>query len=633
MSTPRHHRPVIRAAVSGLALAGSLLLPDAGPAVAAPTWLTPGHVLSDATHEAADVHVAVAPAGHTMAVWREQVGASYTVRMSERGPGGLWTVPVSLWSGPELPFSLVVVLDDAGRAAVAFTTSANSGKSRVRVTSRSSFSAAWPLPDAMGGDPVDTMNPDLALAPDGAAWLSFIIDSGAGEQVAVVTSTDGQDWDGPVLNAVPTTVGAPMIAVDAAGVPTVAWPQIVAGQGVVMSRTHLATDTWMPPVTHSTGFSELSDLVTTGTGDVALLWHRFNGSTYRLFVRTRAATGAWGAVTPVTDESATSPSGPHLAVDSAGRGTVTFLGWTGSIYQVRAVSQDAQGLWSGPVILSAPGPSSMAPEVVVDLAGVATVVWVTADGASSTAFARRRPAGGVWGPVETLGPSHVSLFANGSVGVDRGGNVVAAWEAPGAHTVGRVAALDAAGPALGVPTLPAPAYAGKRASMSLGQPVDAWSQVAQVAWGFGDGGSATGLTAGHTWRKRGSYPVVVTATDAVGNSTTKSTVVTVIGRPQLSKVRLSRVQLNPGPGPGARTRLSFRLDTRAAVRATVRRPGGRVLVALARKQLAAGRHVLALSTTMKGVRLPVGTYRVTLVATNPAGKGKPRAVTLTVSRG
>jgi hypothetical protein len=620
-----------RVAIACLATFASLLLvPQPGPASAAPTWLTPGNVLSDPTRDAADVHVAVSPGGHTLVVWREQVGATYAVRMTERRPGGVWTAPVQLWSGPLLAFTLHAVVNDAGAAAVAFTTAAN-GKARVRATVRSSYTADWPATDGMGADPWDTTDPDLAMGPGGEAVLAYVVDTGPDTRIGVASGTDFASWEEQLLTGSLTVVGGPQVAIDAAGSPTVAWNRVVGGQTAASTSSRLPDGSWSSPAPQAIGSSELCDLVTSGKGDVVILWRRFDGQTYRFFLRTRTS-GAWGPAIQIADDVA-SPSQLHLAVDPAGRGTVTFLSWNGVGFETLVMSQETDGHWSGPLNLSTPGTSALTPDVVVDGAGVVTVVWVATNGSSASLLARTRPPGGAWGPTATIGPAHVSIYANGSAAADRSGNVLVAWEAPGTHTVGRLAVLDAAGPDLGDPTLPTPAYAGRRAALSLAQPVDTWSQIAQVAWGFGDGGSAAGLTAEHTWRKRGSYPVVVTATDAVGNSTTTSTVITVIGRPRLSKLRLLRPHLHPGSGPDSRTRLSFRLDTRAAVRATVRRPGGRVLVVLARKKLAAGRHVLALRTMMKGVRLPVGTYRVTLVASNPAGKGKPRTVALTVSRG
>ena len=293
------------------------------------------------------------------------------------------------------------------------------------------------------------------------------------------------------------------------------------------------------------------------------------------------------------------------------------------------MSQEADDDWSGPLNLSTPGPSALAPDVVVDAAGVVTIVWVTTNGSSASLIARSRPPGSAWGPTATIGPAHVSIYANGSAAADRSGNVLVAWEGPGAHTVATLVALDGAGPGLGVPAVPARVYAGKAAALSVAQPDDAWSQVTKVSWSFGDGASAAGLTPRHTWKKPGSYPVTVTAADAVGNSASTSAAVHVIGRPRVSKLKLSRAQLHLRGQD--RTKLSFRLDTDARLVARVRSLSpDHVGVKLVRQHLTAGRHSLTLRTTMKGVQLPAGAYRVTLIASNPAGKGKTKTVQLKV---
>lgn len=48
-------------------------------------------------------------------------------------------------------------------------------------------------------------------------------------------------------------------------------------------------------------------------------------------------------------------------------------------------------------------------------------------------------------------------------------------------------------------------------------------------WAFGDGGSATGASASHTYAAPGTYLVSLTATDSAGNSNTATDSVTVGG--------------------------------------------------------------------------------------------------------
>ncbi|MBX0299473.1 PKD domain-containing protein [Cryobacterium sp. 1639] len=55
--------------------------------------------------------------------------------------------------------------------------------------------------------------------------------------------------------------------------------------------------------------------------------------------------------------------------------------------------------------------------------------------------------------------------------------------------------------------------------------------IAEVAWAFGDGGTATGATATHTYSVAGDYPITVTVTDDDGATATATKTVTVAAAP------------------------------------------------------------------------------------------------------
>ena len=600
--------------------------PTSGPASAAPTWL-PGKVVSDPSHESADVRVADTPGGHTMVAWHEQVGTTYLVRVSERGPGGLWSVPLNVWVGQEVPSSVRLAVDDTGRAVVAFVTTAASGKQRARAAVRAP-SGGWSTSKGFGADVHDTTFPDVALTPSEAVVV-YRLESAAGQQVAVASSPDGSSWAGQTLSSAVDFVGDPHLAVDGSGAPVVAWNQTAGATATALAVSRAGDGQWSAPATLWGGNQvNVVDLVTSGRGDVVALWRTHGTSTYQLSTRTRPPGGTWSGAYAIVSPGDFQAS-PQLTVDASGRGTVVYGLWDGAAYQTQTLAQNADGTWAPPAALSPGGLGTLGYQVATAGSGFVTATWVSHVGSGYVLNARTR-TGGSWGPTADLGPVHFSTDVDDSLGVDGSGNVIAAWEGVGTqHTVAQVKALDASGPALGAPVLPKHVYAGKAASFSVPQPDDAWSAVTQVSWTFGSGPSYAGLTATQKWAKPGTYPVTVTALDSLGNATTRTVQVRVHGQPQLSKVKLSRRQLHAGSGPRARTRLAFRLSAPGSVKVKVRGPGG-VLVKLARHDLEAGSHALVLRTTMKGVHLRAGSYRVTLVATNPAGKGAARTVRMSV---
>ena len=64
--------------------------------------------------------------------------------------------------------------------------------------------------------------------------------------------------------------------------------------------------------------------------------------------------------------------------------------------------------------------------------------------------------------------------------------------------------------------------------------------MASYTWSFGDGTSASGPAVAHTFAAKGGYPVTLTVTDAVGNSTT-CTAATAVAAP-VKKIALFKLK-------------------------------------------------------------------------------------------
>jgi Ca2+-binding RTX toxin-like protein len=116
------------------------------------------------------------------------------------------------------------------------------------------------------------------------------------------------------------------------------------------------------------------------------------------------------------------------------------------------------------------------------------------------------------------------------VAMDSQGNAAALFtRSDGTNQLATVAGYDAAGPVLGPLTIPA-GQAGSSLVFAA-TPVDVWSALASTDWTFGDGGQASGTSVSHTYATAGTYDAKVTATDAVGNSSSGGGSVAVSGAP------------------------------------------------------------------------------------------------------
>ncbi len=115
---------------------------------------------------------------------------------------------------------------------------------------------------------------------------------------------------------------------------------------------------------------------------------------------------------------------------------------------------------------------------------------------------------------------------------DHQGSVVALYRNESSKML-RAAAYDGGPPILLGASVPAQATAGQPVTFSASM-VDLWAGLAAGAptWSFGDGATSSGSTVTHTFAAAGTYGVVLSAADALGNTTTGTYAIVVAPAPQ-----------------------------------------------------------------------------------------------------
>lgn len=160
------------------------------------------------------------------------------------------------------------------------------------------------------------------------------------------------------------------------------------------------------------------------------------------------------------------------------------------------------------------------------------------------------------------------------------------------------AGYDAAGPQLRSLSVPAAGNARQPLSFSV-SPLDVWSAFGGTSWGFGDGNSASGTSATHTFANVGSYQVTLTSADSLGNTTSTSATISI--RPCASAARLVRVK-----GGRALLKLKGRggAPCRGVVKLSLRKGHKRLLIGKATFSVAAGKsQVVPVKLSKQGAAL------------------------------
>jgi PKD repeat protein len=632
------------------AVAGALVVSAASavPSVAAPTW-RPSTVLDGAlTSSSADI--AVDATGRSTAVWTRPVEGHQVVEASTRPGGGQWSPPVSLSDPATDAVNPRVAVDDTGGAVVAWSES----PAGVIHASTRGADGVWSAPQTLGAEDLDSPL-RVVVDPAGNATVAWRVSITGWSTVVVAARPAGGAWTSPVpLSATGGQAVDLDLAVDGSGRVTVLWNRVGGGHAPAQVRQSLPGGAWSPTVDISapTVSAYRPVLGVAPGGSLVAAWGRLDTSGFRVLQVSEQQTPGSDWTSPV-DLSTTSSNAleARVAVDDTGRATAVWRQDT-TPSQVLAAERLSPQTWTPPVVLSHPADAAVAPVVVRDATGAATAAWqlTTPDGV--VVQASRQPPGGAWGAATRLSAPGEAAVAP-LLSAEPDGDVAALWRDVATPSAIRllVAGLDVAGPVLSAFTAPATGTAGQAMSFAA-TASDHWSAIASYAWSFGDGGTASGAAVSHTYAAAGTYPVTLSITDEVGNSTMRTaTAVVAVAVPVIETFKLTRrtiqVTGRNSEGHGAqldhmvatRTKLKVRLNTSAVVKLVIKSKHPhliqgqrkRIRVVL-RKQLSAGVSRITIKAKVKGVKLRPDTYVISGTAKNVSGKSPRKKTELKVVR-
>ena len=215
-------------------------------------------------------------------------------------------------------------------------------------------------------------------------------------------------------------------SITASGIAAAAWS--IGGGGQISLRS--SAGAWSVPVSFVTSGSA-SNLVAKldAQGNGMAVWAQSAASVPVIDAVSWNAAGVFGNVTQVSS-SAQSAAQPDLAVNEAGSAVVVWqasaLNDNGNPNQIESATRPAGGSWSPPTAVSPVMSATWTPRVALDAGGSATAIWqqggVNIDAAT-------RPAGGSWSSAVLLGTPGASAVGSGAVAADSAGNVTATWSA------------------------------------------------------------------------------------------------------------------------------------------------------------------------------------------------------------
>jgi PKD domain len=253
-------------------------------------------------------------------------------------------------------------------------------------------------------------------------------------------------------------------------------------------------------------------------GNAIAVWSQNEGPDRAIKAGIRPPGGSFSALGKVSPSSGSAVS-PTLAVNPGGAATVAwrFSGSGGSV--VQTATRPPGGAFSSPLSVSNGKDNPFFPEVALNGAGSAAVVW-SGDNGISDKIVRGvvRPAGGSFGAPVAISQSSPDPF-HPHVAMDLAGDATVVWfRSNGLHKITQEAGYDGSPPELRDVSIPSSATVGESLQFSASG-VDEWP-IGPPHFSFGDGGAADGSPASHAYSAPGAYLVTITDTDAGGMTAT-----------------------------------------------------------------------------------------------------------------
>lgn len=534
-----------RAALSAALLSGTLLA-AAAPAQAAPQWLSP-QTLSPPGYDASEQQVAFDPGGDAVVVWQENGPSSDVILASARPAGGSFSTPQTL-SDAGKNASAPDVASDAQGDGIAVWLQWDGTVERVQAAYRPA-GGSFGVPQTLSEAGVEAETPRVAMNGSGEAVAVWNISVGGKMQIRTAAAASGGVFGAPAdLTGLTVNASAPQVALDSRGDAIAVWDGWDGANIRIEDAVRPAGGSFdAPQYLSPAGYNaDVPQLAFDASGDALAVWS-FDGSPSSTVQSAyRPAGGTFGSPQTVPAPNGEPAQVPQVAFDGSGESVVAWLQSDGSEPRVYASVRSAgtDGTFSTSGTLDPSGQEAYEPRVAGDGLSATIVSWKTFNGATSYTQAVERPAGGNFSAatnVSTEGPEESAP----EVGVDAQGNGIAVFSRAGSggEYLIEAAGYDGAGPQLRGLTIPSEGAVGQPLQF-FQAPLDVWSGVLSEGFSFGDGSSASGVSATHTYTAPGAYQVTASATDALGNTTTVTRTVTILA-PTTSAGTTAPVALKP----------------------------------------------------------------------------------------
>ncbi|MBU3675482.1 MAG: hypothetical protein FGM34_10630, partial [Solirubrobacteraceae bacterium] len=365
----------------------------------ATTWNLPALDLSDTGPGNLFPQVAVGPDGASTVVWTGYDGSVNIVQAATRPAGSTTFAAPQDLTGPGQNAKEPQVAAAPDGSTTAVWSRYNGSKYIVQAATRPAGSSTFAAPQDLSSPGQNADHPQVSVAPDGAMTAVWSRYNGSNYIIQAATRPAGSaTFAAPQdLSSTGGAAVEPQVAVAPDGATTVTWARSNGTNAIIQAATRSAG---------STTFAAPQDLSSAGQnayhpqaavapdGSTTIVWERYNGASPNSTI-VQAATRPAGSSTFAApqDLSSTGQNAeyPQVAVAPDGATTVVWTRNDGSNLIIQAATRPAgSSTFAAPQDLSSPGGGARPPQVAIAPDGATTVTWDRYNGSHSILQATTR---------------------------------------------------------------------------------------------------------------------------------------------------------------------------------------------------------------------------------------------------
>jgi hypothetical protein len=428
-----HDRAPKVSALAGLVLLMLALAPLMVPAGASSPsgWSAPARLFPEPEPDAPVPHLSADAGGNVTAVWDHPSFDGNSVNSSRLAAGGVW--------GPETTIDNTFLYEAdnpavaAGQDGTATAVWTQSDGAVLSAWGARYYPAnGWRAPVLLETDDSGDVA-ELDVATDGAGhavavWAQY---DGVWHNAVSNYYTEGTGWGtATLLETTDGDVNFPRVAMDSGGFAYAVWNQF---NGSV-------SDTWAARFTPGTGWASAVKVDTDDTGDArnphvlplpaggaVALWDQYISGQLHTFTISAQRTGAWSVPLQLDSNSPGATGVSHLAVGSRGDAVAVWLDEPSASVELWSAYRSAGGSWGAPERANDGNSSGVfLDDVCVDDGGVATAVWLSADGYHLNLWGSRRGPSG-WGTAVLVETDNSGNALYPTIAPLPEGGAIAAW--------------------------------------------------------------------------------------------------------------------------------------------------------------------------------------------------------------